>query len=436
MSFAISGAASVSETNASARAVQRVVSPKGIEAWLVEEHAVPLISMELAFLGGAAQDAPALNGASRLFASLLDEGAGDLDAAAFQEKLAEYAIELSFSANRDTWRGSLKTLARHSDHAFDLLKLALTKPRFDAPSIERVREQIMAGLRHEANDPDSLANRAFFAKAFPNHPYGLPTGGSLETVAGIQRDALVELHGKALTQANLFIAVVGAIDAATLAARLDDLFADLPRDASLMDIPAIEASGAGSVAVIDVEVPQTVIRFGLPGLARRDDDYMAAVVLNHILGGGAFTSRLFQEVREKRGLAYGVSTTLLPMRSSSLLVGQTATKNERAVESLTIIRQEIDRLLADGPNEDELAKAKQYLTGSYALQFDSSAKIAHQLLQIAIDDLGIDYIDRRNSLISAVTLNDVRRAATRLFAQRSLLVAAAGRPEGLVPTEA
>ncbi|MFC7399368.1 M16 family metallopeptidase [Chelatococcus sp. GCM10030263] len=419
------------ETTAASRAAQRVISPGGIEAWLVEEHAIPLIAMEVAFLGGATQDADAKAGTAALMAGLLDEGAGDLDADSFQERLADRAIEIHFHADRDSWHAALKTLARHADGAFDLFRLALTRPRFDDDAMERVREQMFAGLRHEAKDPESMASRAFFAHACAGHPYAHPVRGTLESLPGIGRDDVVTLHRASFARDNLIVAVVGAIDAATLGRRLDEVFGDLPAEAAMAAVTPTTVGELGSHAIVDLDVPQSVLRFGLPGIGRRDDDYMAGYVVNHILGGGSFTSRLFQEVREKRGLAYSVWTSLHPLRHCPLFMGGTATKNERAAESLSVIKGEMARLMADGPSQEELAKAKQFLIGSYALHFDTSTKIARQLVQIAMDGLGIDYIDRRNELVAAVTMDDSHRVARRLFGQGDPLVVVAGRPQGL-----
>ncbi|CAH1654956.1 Uncharacterized zinc protease-like protein y4wB [Hyphomicrobiales bacterium] len=421
----------VRESSAASRAVQRVVSPGGIEAWLVEEHAIPLIAMEVAFLGGAAQDADGKAGTAALMAGLLDEGAGELTGDQFQERLADRAIELHFNADRDSWHGALKTLTRHADEAFDLFRLALTRPRFDTDAVERVREQILAGLRHEAKDPDSLANRAFFTEACGGHPYAHPVRGTIESLGTVSRDDVGALHKHGFSRGNLYVAVVGAIDADTLGKRLDQLFSDLPAGAELAPVSPLTLGNLGKHAIVDIDVPQSVVRFGLPGLARQDPDYMAGYIANHILGGGTFTSRLFQEVREKRGLAYSVWTSLHPLRQCPLFMGGTATKNERAGEALSVIKSEIDRLVKDGASEEEFGKAKQFLIGSYALHFDTSTKIARQLVHIAIDGLGIDYIDRRNALVEAVTMDDLNRAAKRLFGSGDPLVVVAGRPIGL-----
>ncbi|GGC67363.1 M16 family metallopeptidase [Chelatococcus reniformis] len=411
--------------------VTRVTSPGGLEAWLVEEHAVPLVALEFAFLGGASQDPAGRPGVANLLSGLLDEGAGPHDSDAFQNLLADRAIELRFYADRDTLRGSLKALTTHLPAAIDLLRLAVNEARLDADAVARVRGQVEAGLRHELYNPDSLAGRAFFANAFPGHPYGRPTRGTIESVGAITRDDLAAYGAQALARDNLRVAAVGAISADTLAQVLDDVFGPLPAAARLTPVADVTAASPGGRQVIDVDVPQSVVRFGGRGLKRLDADYLPGYVMNHILGGGVFSARLFREVREKRGLAYGVSSSLVPMRHSALFLGGTATKNERVAESLEVIAAEIGKLAADGPDAEELRLAKQYLIGSYALHFDTSTKIAGQLLQIAVEGLGMDYIDRRNDLIEAITAEDVRRAGTRFLAPNELIVVVAGRPVGV-----
>lgn len=410
--------------------VQRVVSAGGIEAWLVEEHQVPLVAMEFAFLGGASQDPTERPGVANALSGLLDEGAGPYDSDAFQTRLADRAIELRFHADRDTFRGSLKTLVRHADEAFDLARLALSEARLDEAAIERVRAQVVASLRHEAQNPDSLAARAFFAAAFPDHPYGRPVRGTLDSVAAITRQDVERYRGAVLSRGSLRVVVVGAIDAASLGRALDRIFLALPAAAELHPVMTTAAAGLGTRVVVDVDVPQSVVRFGGEGVPRLDPDYLPAFVVNHVLGGGVFSARLFKEVREKRGLAYGVSTSLSPMRHAALFTGYTATKNERVAESIAVIENEIRSLAADGPDAEELRLAKQYLIGSYALHFDTSTKIAAQLLNIAVEGLGIDYIDRRNDLVAAVTAEDVARAGKRVL-DRSLLVVVAGQPIGV-----
>ena len=411
--------------------VRALRTQSGIEVWRVSSDFVPLIALAFTFEGGATQDPPGKAGATQMLARLLDEGAGPYDSDAFQERLASKAIEMSFQAGPDATGGSLKTLTENADEAFGLLRLALNEPRFDTDAVERVRAQTIAGLRYQANDPGTVATKRFYAEAFADHPYRYPVSGTVETIASVTRDDLVALHRRLFTRRGAKVVAVGQMDDGTLLDRIDDLFRALPDGSDLAVVPDTRIAGLGRRVVVDLDVPQSVIRFGVAGLSWRDADFVPAYVLNHVLGGGAFTSRLFQEVREKRGLAYSVGTSLLSYRHGQLLWGYTATKNERVAECLDVIASEMERLSREGPSDDELVKAKDYLTGSYALGFDSSTKIAHQLAQIASEDLGLDYIHRRNALVASVTQDDIRRAASRTLADARMLVVIAGRPNAL-----
>ena len=418
-------------SNSRAATVQQVVSPGGIKAWLVEDYTVPLVALELAFLGGASQDPSSLPGVATLLAGLLDEGAGPYDAEAFHRILEENAIELSFSADRDLFQGRLQTLARNKAKAFELLGLAIAEARLDPEPLERVKSQIAAGLKREINDPDYVANRTFRRIAYAGHPYGAPVRGDLDTVASLSRPHIADFRAANFGRDNLKIAVVGAIDAPTLAAYLDDVFGSLPQKASLLPVPDVLFAGEGQRKVTTIDLPQSTIRFGRQGIARSDADFIAATVVNHVLGGGVFSARLFREVREKRGLAYSVYSQLATQDHAAMLFGGTSTKNERAAESLEVIQGEIVSLAESGPSSEELDKAKKYLIGSYALRFDSSTKIAAHLVRLQAEGYGVDYLDARNKLIEAVTLEDAKRAAKRLFGDGSLLVTVAGRPVGL-----
>jgi len=414
-----------------AETIQRVVTPGGIEAWLVESYAVPLVALEFAMRGGAAQDPAGKAGLSTLLAGLLDEGAGPYDARAFHLAIEDLAIRLGFGCDRDAISGHMQTLARNRDEAFELLRLALCEPRLEQQAIDRVRGQIAAGLKRDANDPDALVARAFREIAFPDHPYGRPVRGDAESLEGLTRDDLVALQTRVLARSDLKIAVVGAIDAATLAAKLDATFGALPQQSLLTPVAEIEIHELGQRRIVDLDVPQSAIRFGRPGMQRHDKDYFGAVVINHILGGGVFTARLFNEVREKRGLAYSVYSHLNEYDKCAMLVGGAATKNERARESLEVIQRQFADLANEGPTEDELDKARKYLTGSYALRFDTSTKIAGQLVNLQLDGFEPSYLDERNGRIDAVTLDDARRVAKRLLGDGELLVSIAGRPQGL-----
>lgn len=413
-------------------AVQKVRSANGVEAWLVEEHSLPLIALDFAFDGGATRDPHDRAGSAYLTSGVLDEGAGDLDAAAFQGRMADHAINLGFEARRDDFHGHLQTLSRHRDVAFDLLTLALNAPRFDADAVARVKAQVVAGLQRQAQNPDTLCRNALYAAAFPGHAYGRPEKGDIESVSSLQADDLRAVSRELLSLGGLKIVVVGDITASELSQRLDQIFGSLPpgQPRALPREP-VPIQGLGQTHVIDLDVPQTVLRFVAPGPMRHDPDFVTASVLNHILGGSAFTSRLFMEVREKRGLAYGVSSSLLPMRESAMVIGGTSTRNDRVAESLAVIREEMMKLADAGPSEHEVEEAKRYIVGSYPLRFDTSPKIAAELLGLATNGFEPDFLTERNRLFAEVTLADVKRVAQRLFGDPRLLVQAVGRPVGL-----
>ena len=420
---------------ASATTIERVVSPGGVEAWLVHEPAVPVIAVDFVFVGGAVQDQVGKAGTANLVASTLDDGVGDLDSKTFHDRLERKAIELHFRAERDILHGSMRTLTENRDEAFDDLRLSLTAPRFDASDVELNRAQILSTLRRATTNPTDIASLRWWRAAFADHPYGRPVDGTLESVPIITIDDLRDYARRVLARSNLKVAVVGDIDAETLKPLLDRVFGELPKDAQLKPVANVEIKGLGQRIVVKLDVPQAVMTFGGPGVARNDPDFMAAYVVNHILGGGSFSSRLYQEVREKRGLAYSVYDTLVWLNHSALFLGGTATRADRTGETLDLIEKEIHRLAKDGPTADELDKAKAYLNGAFALNLDTSSKIASLLVQLQRDGLGMDYFARRPQMINAVTLDDARRVAKRLL-NSGLLVTVAGRPEGVVSTAA
>jgi len=431
ISLAIAALAFVAAApSASAMTIEKIVSPSGIKAWLVREHTVPLVTLNYAFHGGSSQDEADKAGTANLAADLLDEGAGDLDSTTYHDRLERHAISLSFRVGRDYLRGSLRTLTEHSDEAFDLLGLALSKPRFDADAVERVRGQVMAELRREITNPRDLASRRWWHTAFPDHPYGRESRGSLDTVPRITAADLGDYVHRAFARDGLTVSIVGDIDADTAGKLIDRAFAALPAQGTLKPVAEVSPAGLGRRIVINLDVPQSVVTFGGQGIARSDPDFMAAYIVNHILGGGSFTSRLYREVREKRGLAYGVSDHLVWFRRAAVVIGGTATRADRTGDALKIIEHEIKRMAQQGPTAAELAAAKSYLKGAYALSLDTSSKIAAQLTEIQLDNLGADYIQRRTGMIDGVTIEDAKRVAKRLYGG-GLLVTVAGRPKGV-----
>ncbi len=409
--------------------IEKVISPGGIEAWLVRQETVPLISLEFAFVGGASQDPANKPGVANMVSALMDEGAGDIDSRAFHERLEGKAIELNFRAGRDYFNGSLRMLNEHRDEAVNLMQLALTAPRFDTKDVDRIRGQIISSFQRDATSPNAISSKRWWATAFPNHPYGREANGTLESLPTITADDLRAYVKRVVARDRLKIAIVGNLDVAAAGVLIDRIFGQLPAKSDLTPVPVVDMQGLGQRITVDLDVPQTVITFGRKGVFRQDPDFMTAYVLDHILGGGSFSSRLYSEIREKRGLAYGISDSLVWLKGTALMIGGTATRADRAAETLQVIDSEVKRMADEGPTADELAKAKSYLKGAYALNLDTSNKIAGALLQIQLDNLGIDYMDRRSAMIDAVTLEDTKRVAQRLL-KGGMLVTVVGRPVG------
>ncbi|MDX2266389.1 MAG: pitrilysin family protein [Hyphomicrobiales bacterium] len=411
--------------------IQKVVSASGVEAWLVEDHNTPLIAMQFAFRAGAAQEPADKAGLSYFVSGTLDEGAGDLPGRQFQQRMEELATKISFDAGLDWFTGSLQSLTVNKAASFDLLRKAITAPRFEPADVERIRSQILSRLQIEAQDPETVASKAWFKLAFGAHPYARSVKGSVETVKTITPDDLRDFTRRAFTRDGLKVSVVGDITPDELKAALDEIFGGLPAKSGLEPAPEATLPTGRQTQVIQMANPQSVAVFGAPGLKRKDPDFIPAFIINYILGGGGFASTLTQEVREKRGLAYSVYSYLYPLDRAGLLLGGVATENKSVKQSLDVIEAEMERLAKEGPDATTLANAKQYLTGSYALRFDSSVKIAGQLLGAQMEDLGIEYIAKRNDLINAVTMEDVKRVAARLLGSADLITTVVGAPEGL-----
>jgi len=413
----------------SALSIEKVVSPSGIEAWLVEDHHNPIIAVDFAIAAGSATDPAGKEGLALMTASLLDEGAGDLDAQAFQGRLEDLAIGLTFSADADNFHGRLKTLSDNRDEAFKLLHLALTKPRFDADAVSRVRAQMLVALQQEEQDPQALVGRAFAGAIFPNHPYGrLSTEASLKAIADADLKAWPAGH---LSRDRLVISVVGDLTPAQLSAILDGTFGDLPAKVDLPAVADVAAPQTGSLKIIRRPIPQSTVNFGEQGVKRNDPDWYSAYVMNYILGGGSFSSRLMTEVRVKRGLAYGAYTALEPYSHGALVAGEVATRNAKVAESLSVIKDEFRKMAATDVPAGELNSAKTYLNGAFPLQMDSTTAIAGLLSVVQRDHLGIDYFDRRSGLIGKVTAADVRRVAGKLLDPDKLTVVVVGDPQGM-----
>ena len=410
--------------------ITELETPGGTTAWLVQEPAIPFVALEIVFRGGTSLDVAGKGGAVNLMTGLLEEGAADMDARAFAAARDDLAASFRFNASDDGVSVSARFLSDTRDAAADLLRAALAGPRFDDDALQRVRAQVLSGLRSDAEDPNAIAGRAFAAAVYGEHPYGRPGEGTIDSVRALTRDDLVAAHRAALARDRVHVAAAGDISPEELAALIDRVLGDLPATGAELPGPA-EVTLDGSTTVIDFATPQSVISFGQPGIDRHDPDFFAAYVLNQILGGGGFGSRLTEEVRVKRGLTYGIYSYLSTKDHADLYVGGASTANARAAETVEVVRAEWARMAAEGPTEAEVDAAKTYLIGGYPLRFDSNASIANIMVGMQLDGLTPDYIATRNDKVAAVTVDDVRRVAAELLDPESLTFFVVGQPEGL-----
>jgi zinc protease len=411
-------------------AIQTVTSPGGITAWLVEDHGIPFTALTIAFRGGTSLDPPGKRGAVNLMTALIEEGAADLDAQGFATARDDLAAQFGFDAGADSITISARFLTENRDAAMTLLETALVAPRFDAAAIARVQGQVQSILRSDAQDPQSIGSDAFYAMAFGDHPYGSDANGTPESVAALTRDDLLAAHKGALARDRVFVAAAGDITAAELGVLLDDLLGDLPATGAAPPAPAAVALTEG-VTVIPGPGPQSVILFGHDGISRDDPDHFAATIVNEVLGGGRFGARLMTEVREKRGLTYGIGTYLADYDGADLIVGQMSSSNATAAAAIAVVADEWARAAREGITEEELAATKTYLTGSYPLRFDGNGRIASILVGMQMIGLPHDYPATRNDRVNAVTLVEANRVAARLLQPDRLRFVVVGAPEGL-----
>ncbi|WP_238371893.1 M16 family metallopeptidase [Heliomarina baculiformis] len=413
--------------------IQKVTSEKGITAWLVEEHSIPFTALELRFRGGTSLDEPGKRGATNLMAALLEEGAGDLDAREFARRKEELSASFGYGASDDSVSVSAKFLSENRDEALALLRTTLMEPRFDEDALERVRAQVISGLMSDAKDPNTIAGNAFSEIAFGDHPYGSSGDGTIKTVTALTREDIQTAFDNVFALDRIYVSAVGDITPEELSALLDELVGDLPETGAPMPGPADVAIEGGNT-VIDFDTPQSVAVFGQNGMAREDDDFFAAYVMNQILGAGGFESRLMTEVREKRGLTYGVYSYLSPKTWGPIYVGRVSSSNDRIAEAVQVIRDEWTKLKEQGVTQKELDDAKTYLTGAYPLQFDGNGQIASILVSMQVNGLPIDYVTTRNAKMEAVTLDDVNRVAREFLDPENLHVVVVGKPEGMEAT--
>jgi zinc protease len=410
---------------------REVTSKSGLKAWLVEDHSIPLVAMDFSLEGGSASDPEDKDGRANFLSGMLNEGAGDMDGPAFQARIDELAVRMDFGVGPDRFSGALQTISSNQKEAFRLLGLALAKPTFPADSLERVRQQLLQSVQQRDFSPDSIAYRKVSEISFPEQPYSRRSLGTAQTIASLSRDDLVAAHHQLIRRSGLVVSFVGDVTPQEAANILDNVFGTLPNAAPPKPVADTSVAVGPALAVIPYNNPQTIVMFQQRGILDTDKDYMAANVMMEILGGDSLRSRLNEEVRVKRGLTYGISFDLQSFPHAGVLMGSFSSVNDKAAEALQATRDAIRHMERDGPTQQELDEIKTYLTGSYALRFDSTGKIAGFLTALQERGRPINFANIRNSLIEAVTLQQVKDVARKLLDPDKMNVVAVGKPEGL-----
>jgi len=412
--------------------IKEVTTPLGIKAWLVEDKSAPVVALSFSFAGGTASDPDGQLGVTSLMATLLTDGAGTLDAQAFRRRQEDAAASLGFGASLDRLSGTLRVLSANRDEGFELLRLALSQPRFDPDMVDQRRAQTIAGLNQAEQRPQSVAGRTLMTTLFLGHPYANNPEGTREDLKALTPARLKQRAATLLVRSGLIVSAVGDIGEGELARQLDRAFGSLVVGTVPPLPPEWKPPTKPRTIVVERPVPQSTALMALPGIARDDPDWYSAVVMNHVLGGGGQQSRLFNEVREKRGLAYGASSGLRTYKRAALLVVSTASANERVADAIRVVRAEIARMRTEGVTEQELADAKTYLSGALALSLDSSGSVASLMHSLQVDGLSPDHLVRREALIAAVKIDSVRRVARRLLREETMTTIVVGKPVGVV----
>ena len=403
----------------------------GMRVLFVEANEIPMLQVSVAFAAGNTRDPDEKLGLSSLTSTLLDDGAGELDADELAAALDSMGIEFGSSSSKDMSRASLKTLtdAPILDRAVDLFATILAEPQFPEDALERERGRALVGLQRHKQSPDSVASEAFWGAMYPDHVYGRFGAGNEETLAGITRDDIAEFHRRYFVARNGVMVMVGAVDRGLAERIANRVSQGLEQGERAESIPMVEDPAADDL-MIDFPSQQSHVSLGHPSIERGNDDYIPFYVGNYTLGGSSFVSLLGEEVRENRGLAYSVYSYLNPMYRRGPFVVGFQTRNDQRDMTIELAREIVTRYVEEGPTQEQLDAAKKHITGAFPLATDSNSKIAGFLLSVAFYDLPLDYLDTYIGRVEAVTVDQVRDVLQRyIHPDRFVQVVVGGPPE-------
>ena len=410
--------------------IQQFTTPGGVSVWLVEEPSIPILSLRMAWQAGETNDPEGLEGLTNAMVYHMNEGAGELDAQAFFKGMEELNMSFSCGASNESTYCNASMLTDNADASFDMIALAFAEPRFDDGPFERFKREQEVSLQTRETNPQFLAGRARASALYPDHAYARET--SAESLAALTQDAMRAQKDLLMVQDGMLVTAVGAMSPEELAPLIDKAVSGLPETSETAETSdVVLAAAASAPLVIELPQPQSLVTFAAPAMTREDPDFYTAVVLNYTFGGGGFESRLMKDLRVEKGLTYGIYTQVSSQDKIQLWSGGGQTKNESANEFIAGIKENMSAMVADGMTAEELSAAKAYLTGSYPLGFDSNAKIAARMMGVRLDELPVDFFDKRNAMVEAVTLEDVNRVATEYLSPENFTFIVVGQPEGL-----
>ncbi|MBF0470931.1 MAG: insulinase family protein [Gammaproteobacteria bacterium] len=411
--------------------IEQWQSEGGAAIYFVAAPELPMVDIEISFAAGSGYDGD-LPGLANFTASMVEEGAGTLDADAIAEGFDRLGAGFSASADRDRISLSLRTLTQPQllQQALQLYRLLLTEPTFPASAVERVREQILVSLTAAEQSPASIASRRFYAALYADHPYAHPVSGDKKRVAAITAKEMQQFYQRYFVQKNATVAVVGALSRSEVEEIVRELLSPLPPGEAASPLPEVIAPEQGARIEIAYPSSQTHILWGQPGYRRGDPDKFALYVGNHILGGSGLTSRISEEVREKRGLSYSAYSYFVPYRQPGPFTLGLQTKNAQREEALSVLQQTLTRFIEKGPEEKELVAAKRNITGSFPLNIDSNSDLLAYLSVIGFYQLPLDYLDTFPQRVEAVTVEDIRRVFRKRIDPRKMVTVLVGAGSG------
>lgn len=417
--------------------IQQWQSVGGAKVLFVEAREIPIVDIQIIFDAGSAREQPQQSGLSRLTNSLLDEGADGANANEISQGFDDVGVVYSASSTHDSASVSLRSLVDIAILRPALVNFmrVLTKPDFTDRSLKRQKNRLLVALQDEQQSPGTVAKKALFAAVFGKHPYARPNLGTKESLQRLTRKDVKAFYRKYYVSSNAIVAIVGDVSRARAEKIVAQLLVDLPISKKPEPIPVVTDLTKSEIVIVDYPLSQAHILVGQVGVKRGDKDYFPLYVGNHVLGGSGMVSRLFDDIREKRGLSYSVSSYFYPMRQRGIFISGLQTRADQAREALKVLQNNLSKFIEHGPTEQELEFAKKNITGGFPLKLDSNSKIINYISMIGFYGLPLNYLNTFNASVEAVTVKQIRNAFKRRLLPDKFVTVMLGSELGVIASE-